>query len=84
MSQDAQHWAACPSPWGTSAYPAAQMCWQTRDVLDSARVCSGRGDQDMAPHEQGRHWAETQLPSAGDGEGGSQPLHILSEARGEG
>lgn len=73
-------WAAlgCLS-WslGNLCIPAAQMCWQTGDVLHNARVCLGRGDKDKAPPEQGRHWGGTQLLSAGDGEGGSWPLHTV-------
>lgn len=63
-----------------SASPAAQTGQQKGDVLHGAWMCSGEGGEDAAPGEQGRHWAEgagTQFLSAGDGEGGSQPLPRL-------
>lgn len=63
-------------PWHPSASLAMWMSWQKGDLLHSAWVCSGKGGEDAAPCEQGRHWAkgaETQILSAGDGQGGSQP-----------
>lgn len=44
----------------------------------------GEVNKDTAPHEQGRHWAETQLLSAGEGREEAGPSIICQKCVGKG
>lgn len=76
--------AGLPAPAGGSLRIPLLPRWRGR-ASGRRFAALGEGGEDMAPHEQGRHWAETQLLRDRDGVGGSQlPLHALQGVGGEG